>query len=551
MSSESSSKSPLATRSFRHKVTYGVCIALLMIPMFWLAQPSTVSSGENQGSPGGKLEQIRREYKITEEDAGGVSLASETVRLGTFGLDGVATMILWQKADEYKKKKDWTNLSATLKQLILLVPHFETVWRFQGWNLAYNVSVEHDNYKDRYAWVIEGIRYLERGTKFLPKSIRVTWDVGWTTAHKISKSDEKVYFRQLFREDNDFNKDRPIELRDSWLVGKEWYKKTEDLHLKDGVDLQTISPTLFFSHAPNAQAYYSENLETDGNFEQKALHAWETFSKEWLDYGNFEHPSAYGEMMRLEEEELYAKMTKDLTAELEAVQPGLKQSLIDAKRAKLTEAERAALDKNPDDRTADEFNLAAEAERKVAVTNTEWASNLPSDLRSKGMDLAKRIDEADQQAKLIHRYKLIVNYDYWRLRGQLERTPEIVQARKLVYEADRAYENGDIVLAKTNYDQALKIWNQMIRTEAFEEIIDEDMMGTMLRELIDKYEIILAQRNEKLPDDFPLKEVLERTAPTDEALLRDMKDIQIQPQDPLSPVEQIEKERARERGELN
>ncbi|MDO4574070.1 MAG: hypothetical protein Q4D98_02525 [Planctomycetia bacterium] len=516
-------QSPLQSRSFRHKVMYFIGIVVLMIPMFWISQPSTVGAGGEKGTPGGKLEQLRRESKISEADIGDVNLAGETIRLGMFGLDGVATLTLWQKADEYKKKKDWTNLSATLKQLILLVPHFETVWRFQGWNLAYNVSVEHDNYKDRYAWVIEGIRYLERGVRFNPRSIRVTWDVGWTTAQKISKSDEKVQFRQLFREDNDFNKDRPLEMRDSWLIGKEWYKRAENLHLKEGVDLQTISPTLFFSHAPNAQAYYSENLETDGQFEQKTLHAWETFSREWLEYGNREHPSATGSLLRLEDEERYAELGEKLRAELESLQPGLYQSMVDAKRAKLTEEERSAMDKPLEERTADEHNLGSEAAEKTRVSNTEWATALPTDLRTRGLDLAKRLDEATEQEKLIRRYRMIVNYKFWRLRGQLERTPEIVEARRLVYEADRAYANGDLVVAKNNYDTALNIWNGMIRTPQFEEIIDEEMLGTDLRELIDKYEIILDQRNETLPANFPLKEVISKTSPTDPALLQDMR----------------------------
>ncbi len=41
-------------------------------------------------------------------------------------------------------KKDWTNLSATLNQLTKVQPHFISVWRFQGWTLAYNCSTEFD-----------------------------------------------------------------------------------------------------------------------------------------------------------------------------------------------------------------------------------------------------------------------------------------------------------------------------------------------------------------------------------------------------------------------
>ncbi|MDO4571246.1 MAG: hypothetical protein Q4D38_12745 [Planctomycetia bacterium] len=512
------------SRSFRNKIIYTLCIIFLMIPMFLLSQPSSGrGSGGEHGSPGGLLERLRSEDKINVEDVGEVNMTAETVRLGTFGLNGVAQMMLWQKAEEAKKKKDWSTLAATLNQLIILNPHLESVWRFQGWNLAYNVSVECDNYKDRYEWVKRGIRFLESGTKYNPRSIRITWDVGWTTAQKISRSDERVQFRQLFREDDEFNKDRPLEERDSWIVGRLWYRKAEALNEKEGVDLGTISPTLFFSYAPNAQAYYSDNIEQDGIFDHRARRAWETFSAEWKAFGEKELDSATGDKMRLEDEEKERAKADMYREQLEALSPGLYQRLVDTKRARLTPLELEAVDTPFEERTADQHNIASDASEKIRVSNEEWAGNLPPDLRTKGMELAKLLDAASQQAQLIRRYRMIVNYKFWRLRGQLEKTDEIMEARRLIYEADIAFMDGDLVSAKDNYDAALRLWNQMIRTEQFDEIIDEEMFGSDLRELIDKYEIILSQLNQTLPADFPLREVLERTSPTDDALLYDMR----------------------------
>ena len=497
-----------------------------MLPMFWLSRPSTPARSDGQaGSPGGKLEELRRENKLNVEDLGEVNMAAQTMRLGAFGLDGVAQMILWQKADEYKKKKDWTNLAATLNQLIVINPHLETVWRFQGWNLAYNVSVECDNYRDRYMWVIKGIRFLENGTKYNPMSIRITWDVGWTTAQKISRSDEKLQFRQLFRKDDDFFASHPeikVAERDSWLVGKYWYLAAEQL-VEKGADLQTISPTLFYSHRPNAQAYYSENVQTDGDFGIRAKNAWNDFQAEWKAYGEKDIPSVDGIMMRLKDEESEAVRAEGYREQLDALQPGLYKRLVDTKRARLTPEELLAVDTPFEERTADQHNIGSEASEKIRVSNTEWAQNLPVDLRTKGMKLAKLLDEASTQEKLIHRYRLIVNYKYWYLRGELETTPEIQQARKLIYDADIAFENGDLVTAKNNYDFALRLWNQVIRTDRFDEIIDEEMFGSDLRELIDKYDIILEQCNERRPADFPLREVFERTNPTDDAVLSDMR----------------------------
>ena len=63
-------------------------------------------------------------------------------------------------------KEDWTNLTATLEQLAKLQPNFITFWKFQAWNLSYNVSVEFDDYHDRYSFVRRGIEFLKEGEKY-------------------------------------------------------------------------------------------------------------------------------------------------------------------------------------------------------------------------------------------------------------------------------------------------------------------------------------------------------------------------------------------------
>lgn len=213
------------SKPFQNKIIYLGFIIVLLIPIYWLGNTAN-GFLERKRTPDANIEDLGSD--LGKNLDGEINMAAETIRLGTFGLDGVAQMLLWQKADEYKKKKDWTKLAATLNQLIMLNPHLESVWRFQGWNLAYNVSVEHDNYEERYFWVKKGIKFLERGTEYNPRSIRVTWDVGWTASQKISKSDERVFFRRLYRDDKDPNiTDPPIRMsrRDSWLVGKWWYKQ--------------------------------------------------------------------------------------------------------------------------------------------------------------------------------------------------------------------------------------------------------------------------------------------------------------------------------------
>ena len=106
------------------------------------------------------------------------------MKLSTFGMRGVATAVLWLKSNDYKKKKDWTNFAAALNQIIRLEPHFASVWQHQAWNIAYNVSVEFDDYRERYRWVIKGIEFLIRGVDYNKKNPRLYADVGWDIAQR-------------------------------------------------------------------------------------------------------------------------------------------------------------------------------------------------------------------------------------------------------------------------------------------------------------------------------------------------------------------------------
>ncbi|MGN1273411.1 MAG: hypothetical protein ACI4UF_02370, partial [Thermoguttaceae bacterium] len=352
------------------------------------------------------------------------------------------------------------------------------------------------------------------------------------------------YFHEFYKNDPDIQDVPGFETskRDSWLVGKWWYKHTESLHDDKGVDLQTISPTLFYSYAPLAQAYYADNLEQLGNFvyannlsgggsSESAQNAWNQFNAEWIAFGKLSLDSAFGEPMKLIEQEEMEALEASKREELNALSPGKYEALVNEKKRKfLSDAELKALNKPMEFRTADEQNLASEAEEKIRVSNEEWAQNLPMEKRKEGLRLAKQLDAASNQAKLVRRYRLIVNYVYWNLRGELEKIPEIIEARKLVYEGDKLYENNELRQAVENYDQAFKIWEKTItEDERFRDILDEDLFATDLREMYDKYELIRMQddpnlRSEEVRNLIPaaLKKVLE-TAPSDTGVVERMK----------------------------
>ena len=117
-------------------------------------------------------------------------------------------------------KEDWSSYSAALEQIIRLEPHFWSVWDFQGHNLSYNISVEFDDYRDRFAWVMKGIEFLKRGMQFNSTDPRFLARIGWFFDNKIGRADEHVQYRKLFAKQQDDKNEKP---NDNYLMAYEWY----------------------------------------------------------------------------------------------------------------------------------------------------------------------------------------------------------------------------------------------------------------------------------------------------------------------------------------
>ena len=192
-------------RSFYRKVAYGVAIAVLLFPLALLSSPASLND------EGGKLARLRNDpqHPLSQASLGEIDPASETMKMATLGLRGAAASVLWHKAHSFKKTEDWDNLGATLNQIAKLQPNYVSVWEYQAHNLSYNVSMEFDDYRQRYRWVKKGIEYLVDGTRYNrnhPKShSRLLWNVGWFCGHKIGIADEHRLYRRLFRDDDDFH----------------------------------------------------------------------------------------------------------------------------------------------------------------------------------------------------------------------------------------------------------------------------------------------------------------------------------------------------------
>ena len=79
--------------SFVRKVIYLVGIAVLLLPIAALSQPATAGRGQTERSAGGKLAQLRSEYRHAAQSQGGelhgfagrVNIAQFGLREAVFG----------------------------------------------------------------------------------------------------------------------------------------------------------------------------------------------------------------------------------------------------------------------------------------------------------------------------------------------------------------------------------------------------------------------------------------------------------------------------------
>src|SRR4051812_10480855 len=366
--------------SFYRKLVYLGAIVVLAFPIVYLSVPATTTR------EGGKLAQLRKQYRLSPVNIGEIDPASETIKLATLGLRGVAVNWLWEKANDFKKREDWTSLTATLEQLAKLQPNFVTFWKFQAWNLSYNVSVEFDDYRDRYYYVRRGIQFLQEGESYNADSPQLLWDLGWFIGQKIGRADEYVQYRRLFKADDEFHSpDRTIEERDNWLVGKEWYKKAIEAVDHKGQSLGRKSPRDFYSSPAKSQMNYAEAIEEEGFFERARL-AWQKAGDEWAVFGEQLIEHSTGVRLYLGSQKKLEKQLADLRAKLNALLPDAHAKVAAERRRSLKPDELTLVLTPVAALKPEQAQKRAEIETKIAVSDRDVADYIAKEQPAKAKE---------------------------------------------------------------------------------------------------------------------------------------------------------------------
>lgn len=284
-----------ALQSRQRKMVYAVTVLILLVPIIFLGAPTSedVIPGTDTSVSGGVLAQMRVEHDLGESKLGQIDPSSAAMSLVLLGLRGPAASVLHLKAIEYQERKDWSKLKTTVDSIIKLQPHYIEIWKFQGWNLAFNVSREWDQVKDRFFWVKEGIKFLQLGTRRNETSTALFHNVGDFMGRKFGNSDEKKFFRKFFISDPDekafANKSADPEInpgnKDNYLVAYDWFVLTNE---KDRLYRIKKMTHVIARQGPARALYdYASARQNEGAFGATNRKDWENAHKEWTEnYGN-------------------------------------------------------------------------------------------------------------------------------------------------------------------------------------------------------------------------------------------------------------------------
>ena len=103
-----------------------------------------------------------------------------------FVFRSLAIDYLWIRADNLKNDGQFFDALYLARAICALQPNLASVWDFQGWNMAYNISVELPSGSERWEWVRAGFELLrDQGLKYNPDSLQIHWSLAWIFQHKM------------------------------------------------------------------------------------------------------------------------------------------------------------------------------------------------------------------------------------------------------------------------------------------------------------------------------------------------------------------------------
>jgi hypothetical protein len=166
------------------KIIFGMLIAVLLF-----------SAGRVQKSLNVDRDRLGMTHMAALDNAPPM-LAFTTVALG--GFRGLISNFLWMRANDLQQDDKFFEAAQLANWITDLEPHFSQVWVFQGWNMAYNISVKFKDFPDRWRWVENGINLLrDGGLRYNPEDVLIYRELAWDFQHKMGANldDANIFYK--------------------------------------------------------------------------------------------------------------------------------------------------------------------------------------------------------------------------------------------------------------------------------------------------------------------------------------------------------------------
>ena len=534
-------------RPLIRKIIYIALIGGLILPLTYIALPETRDADGRINSSGGVLSQLRNEHKLSQARLTEVDPASETMKLASLGLRGIAVNVLWSQANEQKKNGDYDGLNSTLQALTKIQPNFIRVWEYQAHNLAYNVSMEFDDYESRYHWVKKGLNFLKGGIRYNKQDHRITDSLGFFTGNKFGKSDEKDSFRRIFGSDFEFHEEmsdridpESYELReyghDSWKMAYQWYNYSRNM-VDSGIAEPQRSDMIFYMFRPSQIRNMGLSLQSEHPTGSVIQEVWRDSHEEWLDYGEQELRNSLGVRIKLNGSIAIEDKLNRLRDELDALVPeGTRSELTQdiLPNSQLTgdeQEEYLRLSELPADQLSTDEQprwryLSGVLKTEIAQLDQRIAAEAAKENLVAATEIVSEIARAQQELRTINRDNQTVNYPYWDSRTRTESENATVIAQQALYEAQQQWKQSiyedefefDYRTKKkkitrkgaiTLYNEAFEYWKPILKANPR---LNDGQLGDRLIDHVEEYRKMLEFTNREWPKDFAMQDMIDARA---------------------------------------
>ena len=444
---------------FVQKIIYICLIVALLVPLSFIARPASQRGDGGQGDTGGRLAMLRWQYNMSQAKLGEIDPASETMKLMSLGFRSVAATSLWLNAIDAQVKKDWDQVATALNTLMRIQPNFHKVWDHQAHNLSYNISVEFDDYEQRYSWVKKGLLLLRKGLSYNQRDHRFTDTLGKYSGQKIGRSDEKVEFRQLFRYDDDYHAslddifdrdsyDAGQYGKDNWLLAYQWFNRSMAM-VEQGVAGEKApmrtKELMFYMNRPAQLRNHVSSLQREFPPEESFKFKWQSAHDEWNEYGAREIRTSSNLRISLDGMEQTEMSMRKWREELDVFAPGVRAKLLAEidNQISVSPEERRLINLDIETLSEDEKLKARLAMARIEMANKTVDESVLQAVKSADRlvadELYLKIKQAYFRLHVIELDRSTINYQYWKDRTFLEMSDEALVAHQSFYDAHDKY----------------------------------------------------------------------------------------------------------------